>query len=239
MLGRWLRDPKVTSWVRLAIDECLPPVVRDRRWFYSVIVRATNSTLDLDFKRKAPFMSEVEYTQAYEAVEEMRSCHATRAQLDFALESAEGPSVLDVGAGSGELSAALAARGLDVTATEIGERYVTELGRRFSARGLAVDVAAASLERLPFADRQFDSIVCVHVLEHVRDLAAAVRELKRVARRRIVLVVPRERFHRYSANYHLQFFAGEEQLSLVMGLRRHHCEVRDGALCYRADLEQA
>ena len=49
------------------------------------------------------------------------------------------------------------------------------------ADGRAVDVQA-SLTRLPFASRSFDLIVCYHVLEHVPDDAAAMRELARVLR---------------------------------------------------------
>ncbi|MCZ6691160.1 MAG: class I SAM-dependent methyltransferase [Planctomycetota bacterium] len=40
-----------------------------------------------------------------------------------------------------------------------------------------------SVEALPFRDNAFDFVYCSHVLEHVRDPAAACRELQRVAPR--------------------------------------------------------
>jgi SAM-dependent methyltransferase len=43
-------------------------------------------------------------------------------------------------------------------------------------------MAAVDLQRLPFPDRSFDRVLCVHVLEHVDDDAAALRELSRVLR---------------------------------------------------------
>jgi SAM-dependent methyltransferase len=41
-------------------------------------------------------------------------------------------------------------------------------------------MTAADLQRLPFEDATFDRILCIHVLEHVTDDAAALRELHRV-----------------------------------------------------------
>jgi ubiquinone/menaquinone biosynthesis C-methylase UbiE len=49
---------------------------------------------------------------------------------------------------------------------------------------------------LPFADRSFDAVTCLEVLEHLDDPAAAVREMARVARRAVVVSVPFEPFFR-------------------------------------------
>jgi SAM-dependent methyltransferase len=43
----------------------------------------------------------------------------------------------------------------------------------------AADIAAA-IEDLPFKDETIDRVICLHVLEHVADDAAALRELRRV-----------------------------------------------------------
>jgi SAM-dependent methyltransferase len=40
----------------------------------------------------------------------------------------------------------------------------------------------ANLEQLPQEDASFDSVMCMHVLEHVDDDAAALRELRRILR---------------------------------------------------------
>jgi ubiquinone/menaquinone biosynthesis C-methylase UbiE len=54
----------------------------------------------------------------------------------------------------------------------------------------------ASVLSLPFADRSFDTVTCLEVLEHLDDPSAAVRELARVARRAVVVSVPFEPYFR-------------------------------------------
>jgi SAM-dependent methyltransferase len=54
----------------------------------------------------------------------------------------------------------------------------------------------ASVLSMPFADRSFDAVTCLEVLEHLDNPAAAVRELARVSRRAVVLSVPFEPYFR-------------------------------------------
>jgi ubiquinone/menaquinone biosynthesis C-methylase UbiE len=59
---------------------------------------------------------------------------------------------------------------------------------------------------LPFDDGEFDTVVCTHVLEHVLDFRAAIAELRRVCKRRLIIVVPAEREYKYTFNPHFNFF---------------------------------
>ena len=54
----------------------------------------------------------------------------------------------------------------------------------------------ASVHALPFPSRSFDVITCLEVLEHLADPRAAAAELRRVARRAVVLSVPYEPWFR-------------------------------------------
>ena len=65
--------------------------------------------------------------------------------------------------------------GVDLSAYSVA-RVAGAAARRRGADG---DVTA-----LPFTDGGFDLVLCLEVLEHLDDPAAAVRELARVARRR-------------------------------------------------------
>jgi SAM-dependent methyltransferase len=87
---------------------------------------------------------------------------------------------LEIGAGLGEH---LAYERLDdaqrrgYVALELRESMAAELARRFPG----VETLVADCEApLPFPDGHFDRVIAVHVFEHLRNLPAALRELRRV-----------------------------------------------------------
>jgi SAM-dependent methyltransferase len=82
-----------------------------------------------------------------------------------------GRRVLDAGAGIGTFTALAAAAGAEVTALEPNPAFVSHLRERFPE----VTVVEAPAEALWPGLGEFDSILCLNVLEHVRDDAAALR----------------------------------------------------------------
>jgi 2-polyprenyl-6-hydroxyphenyl methylase / 3-demethylubiquinone-9 3-methyltransferase len=52
--------------------------------------------------------------------------------------------------------------------------------RHAEESGLAIDYRVGTGERLPVAENAVDIVVCVDVLEHVRDLDAVIGEIRRV-----------------------------------------------------------
>ena len=102
-----------------------------------------------------------------------------------------GGSVLDAGCGEGFVAEALAARlpGAALTAVDVDAGAVAFAEAHGSGR---VTYATASLDALPFADGAFDVVVCTEVLEHLSAPDRALAELRRVARRAVVVTVPFE-----------------------------------------------
>jgi SAM-dependent methyltransferase len=98
------------------------------------------------------------------------------ARIDAALGSAR--TVLNVGAGSGSYEPVRAR----VVAAEPSAQMV---GQR-SAR--AAPAVQASAERLPFADGAFDACLAVLTVHHWAAAEEGLREMRRVARQRIVIV---------------------------------------------------
>lgn len=86
--------------------------------------------------------------------------------------------VLDVGAGTGALTAELVQRGAVVAAAEPSPSFLAALKRRLPD----VDLRAASAEELPWPDESFDAALAQLVLAFMRDARAGVAEMRRVVR---------------------------------------------------------
>lgn len=226
-------------WV---LNELIPPIIRDARWFMIPLMCLAfrrHTALALGFKERAYAMSFQEFVYAYEQVSEISVTKHTDLNAACAariLDDVVG-STLEVGCGKGALAVDMS-RSLSVTACDI---VIDPLLVRSNPQ---IQWCAADAESLPFADAAVDTVVCTHTLEHVRDLTAAIAELRRVGRRRMVVVVPKERPYRYTFNLHLHFFPYTSSLRAAMSAarsetRRARCEVVDGDLYYVEELAPA
>ena len=92
--------------------------------------------------------------------------------------------VLDVGCGFGGYGRALLAKGYDWFGVEVKESDCVELAR------LGLPHKRVDGRTLPFADGEFDSTICIEVLEHIEHPAAFLAEIRRVTRRRFLVSVP-------------------------------------------------
>lgn len=134
-----------------------------------------------------------------------------RAQLDWiiaALEKRGRCRVLDLGAGRGWASRALAAAGHQVVAvdaladTEIGLGCAAQQAH---AAGVEFGCVQAAVEDLPFSANQFDAVVSFGLLPHIVDLDRVFREVARVLRPGGVFLALGEPF-RGELTTHLQRF---------------------------------
>lgn len=91
-----------------------------------------------------------------------------------------GRSVLDLGCGGGFMSEALAQRGAAVVGVDPSEPAIAIARKHAEATGLAIEYRVGAGESLPVASGSADIVVCVDVLEHVRDLDAVLDEVRRV-----------------------------------------------------------
>jgi len=102
--------------------------------------------------------------------------HAAGEDLDLVVEWCEagpGVTVLDVATGGGHVARRLREAGGTVVTSD-------------PAPGMGADTTAPA-EHLPFADASFDAVACRLAAHHFTDVLAAVKEMARVSRDRVVI----------------------------------------------------
>lgn len=118
----------------------------------------------------------------------------TRFERDMAelLERAHPESIIDVGCGEGVLTEKWAAElpkgrvvGVDLDDPKLRQEWERRVGPN-------LEFQVSFGDQLPFADGEFEAAAAMEVLEHVPDPDAVLKEMSRVARRWLLVSVPRE-----------------------------------------------
>jgi SAM-dependent methyltransferase len=152
-----------------------------------------------------------------------RICTLVREQLPV-------QGFLDAGCGDGRYLAALR--------PELPERIAgVDISERILATARAAvpdaDFRQANLEALPFADGEFDLVLCSQVIEHVLDAPAAARELARVLQPGGVLIVSTDNARNIVSRV---LNAPRNGLVRLFGLRGRRGQIESPAEPYAPDL---
>jgi ubiquinone/menaquinone biosynthesis C-methylase UbiE len=129
-------------------------------------------------------------------------------------------NLLDIGSGRGAFLWPLldALPALPVTSLDVLPYRVDDV-QAVRAGGMAALVAAlGDATALPFAERAFDVVTLLEVLEHIPDAERALAEVCRVARRFVILSVPS---HADNNPEHIHLF---DEPTLTVLLKRHGAE---------------
>lgn len=195
---------ETTNRIRFVLEDILPPFVRDSGAFRWAARRVWGDHIThlAKFRERAPFLSAEEYAELYrkhprvhEGTDNSAAC------ISRILGSIAGESVCDIGCGTGALL-----RSIQATHPGLNRLTGVDFVIEDASRLPGIEYVAAKVENLPFADADFDTVICTHVIEHILDYRQAIAELRRIAKRRLIIVVPREREYRYTFNPHFNFF---------------------------------
>ena len=230
----------LTNAMRYCMDELLPLAVRDNYYFMYPFYRYWfNGSEDLNsiirFKEIVHSMSDEELSDFYEKLKcraNIRPTDCSEASLKWVLQRIDvgkNKTLLDVGCGRGLCMDKFLKLGLDVTGCDV---YTSPAGRS------TAKYVQGNVENLPFNDRSFDIVTCFHTLEHVRRLSAALQELKRVARSQLFLIVPQQRFFRFTLDLHIHFFYSPAYFRSLVDCEPSECSQIGGDIVYCAYIDQ-
>ncbi len=219
------------------MDEWIPPAVRDSKWFmypffwYWYKGDKTTIRAYMDFKTRVWSMTTEEYVHLYSVLRKnsraaSRPTDLNDACINTMLERLDrtATTLIDIGCGNGFFLKQVAKLGkYELHACDVMPHVDVGEGIHYH-QGL--------IESLPFPDNAFDIVTCHHTIEHITNLAPAIQELKRIARKQLIIVTPRQRYYYYTLDEHVNFFQMQGQLEAIIGVETHECLNLDGDWLY-------
>ncbi len=229
----------ITNAIRYLMDNWLPPAIRDARWFmypfFHIWFKGKNVRLYMDFKDIAYTLTEDEFSEVYRNLD----CLAYDRPTDMNMPSIvhlvksidkDATSLLDVGCGRGFLLNYIGEHtSLSTTGCDLYDDVPT-LKKATYKKG--------TIYKLPFADDEFDIVTCSHTVEHLRELPEAIEELKRVAKRQVIIVTPCQRYYYFTMDLHLNFYPIAAYLQKEINIDDNVCTNIQGDWVYIGNLKK-
>ncbi len=224
---------KLTNTIRFFMDELIPPLIRDSKWFmypfFYFAYRGRKISEVMKFKSNVYSFSEQDYDNFYNnlnTISRNRVTDLNQACVSFILNKIDknATNLIDIGSGRGyllktikQIHPNLDLYGFDIKNPEGDEPYKCIKG---------------NIEKLPFKDREFDVVTCCHTVEHLINLELCIGELKRITKKQLFIVTPKQRFFYYTLDEHVNFFPYKEKLTSVIKIDNNICLNLDGDWAY-------
>ena len=220
-----------TNFVRCLIDNLLPPIVRDNKYFmfpfYYFAFKGKNIKNFMNFKSGLYKINDEELEkiyQKYDTIGTERMTDLNKRSVGYILKNLynESSTILDVGCGKGYLLKKLKNSGYQVTGADLFD----------DPGNFEFSYMKVNAQKLPFSDKSFDIVISTHTLEHIINIREAAGELKRVAGKQVIVVVPCQRFNFYTLDHHLHFFPKKEMMEGLMDMQMHTVKKMGGDWVY-------
>ncbi len=229
-------DRRITNRIRYFMDEWLPPVIRDAKWFMYPIFwywfKGKNIKTYMEFKSIVKDLSDDEFNNIYANIDSLaydRPTDCSQISIDKMIASfrKDAKTLLDVGCGRGYVLNQMVKTGLTLNGLDVKDNVPLENGTYHKG----------TITKMPFADKQFDIVVSTHTIEHLVDLNSAISELKRVCAKQLIIICPKQRYYYYTLDLHLNFFPEEYYLQNAIGLKNYTCVEIEGDWLYIGQLD--
>jgi ubiquinone/menaquinone biosynthesis C-methylase UbiE len=217
-----------TNAIRWVMDELVPAVIRDSRlfmWsFFCIAYRTYNPKRYMQFKSRVWQMSPRAYAEFYNQLNSISRNRPTdnseKCINQIKADCKDSASVLDVGCGHGYLLRKL--RAAYPHCQLLGADLLTNVP------SIDFEYVTAMADNLPFPDNEFEVVCCTHVIEHVKQPELVIRELMRIAKRKVIVVTPKQRPYYYTLDEHINFFFYREQLEALVPTGAIHTQNLSG-----------
>ena len=223
----------LTNKIRYILDELIPPFIRDNKFFmypfFYYWFKGKKISLMMNFKSEILKISDEELMNIYSDLESRSRDRKTDLNNNTikkinSIISSESENLIDVGCGNGfllnKIKLPLSKFGCDVFDES---KFKNNQDFNYSTQ---------NIKNLKFKDSFFDTVICCHTIEHIPDINSAVNELKRIAKKEIIIVVPKQRFYFYTLDLHLHFFPDRFSIINLIGLNRYNLFEIDGDWLY-------
>ncbi|HOY32921.1 MAG TPA: methyltransferase domain-containing protein [Bacteroidales bacterium] len=205
------------------LDNMVPPFIRDSKICIKPLfwlLFGKKARFFLDFKNKAVSLSEEQLFEYYKFLADVhlkRDTDLNKESINYILENITGDTVLDIASGRGYLAKRIAEK---YHAKVTGIDFLVNDDLKTSVNPVFLE---GSIEKIPFPDKHFDTVICAHTLEHVINIQHAIAELRRVCNSRLIVVLPRQREYLYTFDLHVHFFPYEHAVLNVFKNPDGHC----------------
>jgi len=228
----------ITNAIRFLMDECVPPIIRDSKWFmypfYYFWFKGKDIKFYMNFKALAYKMNNTEFEKVYREVDVRandRPADLNDQSIEYMLNNIEDEKIklADIGCGRGYWLQEVQKKKKNI------ELYGCDVFEQLDLPGITY--VKGNIEKLPFKDKAFDIITCHHTIEHIQNLGPAINELKRIAKKKIMIATPCQRYYYYTLDLHLNFFPAQIHLPEVMRMRKNECKKILGDWVYIGHLD--
>jgi SAM-dependent methyltransferase len=203
--------------IRFILEELLPPILRDSIIFkYIVKYFYRSDKLHENLKNEILLYSEENYVNYYKNMPEINGeTDNSENCINEIISKIKPNNIIDIGCGRGYLLEKLRKKNSKYCLTGI-EIYLSD---KLKERSLEYKFSTIqmNIKNISELKKFYDTVICTHVLEHVLDIKSAYENLKKICKRRLIIIVPKERPYKYTFNGHLHFFPYE--WSLINTLR--------------------
>jgi ubiquinone/menaquinone biosynthesis C-methylase UbiE len=226
----------LTIVISYILDNLIPAVLRDQKWFMWIpfkIMFKDKADVFFNFKDDVIKMTDEQLADVYRITSDVHISRETDLNtgcIEKIKKEVVGQTVLEVGCGTGYLMSLLEEK-YQVTGVDFN------IDSSFEFKNPKTKLLEHSATQLPFKDNEFETVICTHTLEHVKNIGQAIKELKRVCSKKLIVVVPKQRPYKYTFDLHIHFFPYAHTFETMMQtthkpFNQRYSEVIQGDIYY-------